>query len=82
MDGTTTVGVDKQSTRHTSTPKGRFVLRADSIRPYNCGGRAADGSTTSRPLQLVYTIQPGAVENPKLRACASRLGVQYRHRVG
>ena len=23
------------STRHTSTPKGRFVLRADSIRPYN-----------------------------------------------
>ena len=28
------VGVDEQSTRHTSTPKGRFVLRADSIRPY------------------------------------------------
>ena len=27
-------GVDEQSTRHTSTPKGRFVLRADSIRPY------------------------------------------------
>ena len=26
-------------------------LRADAIRPYNCGGRAADGSTDSRPLQ-------------------------------
>ena len=34
-----------------STPKGHFVLRADSILPYNCGGRAADGSTNSRPLQ-------------------------------
>ena len=43
MDGTPPVGVDEQSTRHTSTPEGRFVLRADSIRPYNCGGRAADG---------------------------------------
>ena len=28
------------SARHTSTPKGRFVLRADAIRPYNCGGGA------------------------------------------
>ena len=34
------VGVDEQSTRHTSTPKGRFVLRADAIRPYNYGGTA------------------------------------------
>ena len=34
-------------TRHTSTPKGRFVLRADSIRPYNCGGKATDGATNS-----------------------------------
>ena len=60
-----------------STPKGRFVLRADAIRPcnpygklvpfneqldcariraagsrpYNRGGKAADGSTDSRPLQ-------------------------------
>ena len=25
----------------TSTPKGRFVLRADSIRPYSLGGEAA-----------------------------------------
>ena len=41
------------SARHTSTPKGRFVLRADSIRPYGCGGKAADGSTGSRPLQGV-----------------------------
>ena len=32
------------STRHTSTPKGRFVLRADAIRPYNYGGRAAEGA--------------------------------------
>ena len=34
-------GVDEQSTRHTSTPKGRFVLRADSIRPYGSSGEAA-----------------------------------------
>ena len=61
-----------------STPKGRFVLRADSILPYSCGGRAADGSTSSRPLQLVYTIQPGTVENPKLRADSIR---PYRGRV-
>ncbi len=39
MDGTTHCGVDKQSTRHTSTPKGRFVLRADSIRPYSPMGK-------------------------------------------
>ena len=43
-------GSTRMSTRHTSTPKGRFVLRADSIRPYSCGGKAADGSTISRPL--------------------------------
>ena len=53
MNAHATVGVDWQSTRHTSTPKGRFVPRADSIRPYSCGGRAADGSTDSRPLQSV-----------------------------
>ncbi len=41
MDGTTPVGFDEQSTRHTSTPKGRFVLRADSIRPYGSSGEAA-----------------------------------------
>ena len=29
------------STRHTSTPKGRFVLRADAIRPYGLSGEAA-----------------------------------------
>ena len=34
MDGTTPLGVDEHIDRHTSTPKGRFVLRADSIRPY------------------------------------------------
>ena len=27
------------------------TLRADFSRPYSCGGRAADGSTASRPLQ-------------------------------
>ena len=29
-------------------------VRADFIRPYNCGGRAADGSAARRPIQLVY----------------------------
>ena len=66
------VGVDEQSTRHTSTPKGRFVLRADSIRPYNCGGKAADGSTTSRPLQGVCKTvseqqRTGRVREPTYR---------------
>ena len=38
MNGTPPCRVDEQSARHTSTPKGRFVLRADAIRPYNpCG---------------------------------------------
>ena len=34
-------GSTRMSTRHTSTPKGRFVLRADSIRPYR--GRVRNG---------------------------------------
>ena len=55
MDGTPPVGVDEYVDPTQSTPKGRFVLRADSIRPYgvwqDCGGKAADGSTASRPLQ-------------------------------
>ena len=34
---------------------------------YNCGGRAADGSTTSRPLQDVR-VHPGAFWKPGLRA--------------
>ena len=46
-----TVGVDEYVDPAQSTPKGRFVLRAASSRPYNCGGKAADGSTNSRPLQ-------------------------------
>ena len=25
-------------------PEGVLVLRADAIRPYNCGGRAAEGA--------------------------------------
>ena len=57
MDGTTPcrgrLAVDPAQ----STPKGRFVLRADSIRPYSCGGRAADGSTISRPLQMAAATQ-------------------------
>ena len=40
------------STRHTSTPKGRFVLRADSIRPYSLGGEAAAIHQTARLRQL------------------------------
>ena len=60
------------STRHTSTPKGRFVLRADSIRPYNCGGKAADGSTARHPLQLTYANRflsgtlPGGAGNQRI----------------
>ena len=65
------VGVDEQSTRHTSTPKGRFVLRADAIRPYSCGGKAADGATSSRPLQLAYAIYPTA-QSQDVRAAGSR----------
>ena len=47
------VGVDEQSTRHTSTPKGRFVLRADSIRPYS-GVRKSAGclQKSEEPLFL------------------------------
>ena len=52
MDGTTPCRGRRAVDPAQSTPKGRFVLRADSIRPYNCGGRAADGSTASRPLQF------------------------------
>ena len=47
------VGIDEQSTRHTSTPKGRFVLRADSIRPY-------------APYSGLC-VQPGACKNPRSR---------------
>ena len=31
------IGIDEHIDPAQSTPKGRFVLRADSIRPYNCG---------------------------------------------
>ena len=38
MDGTTPCRGRRAYRPGTSTPKGRFVLRADSIRPYNpCG---------------------------------------------
>ena len=36
-----------------NTPRCPGSLRAAMSRPYNCGGTAADGSTTSRPLQGV-----------------------------
>ena len=39
MDGTTTCGSTSMSTRHKAPPKGRFVPRADSIRPYNPYGK-------------------------------------------
>ena len=42
MDGATPCRGRRAVDPSQSTPKGRFVLRADSIRPYNCGGRAAD----------------------------------------
>ena len=56
-----------------STPKGCFVLRADFIRPYNCGGRAADGAAARRPLQLVYPNRflsgglPGRLGHQRMR---------------
>ena len=48
------VGVDEQSTRHTSTPKGHFVLRADSIRPY--GWLARTGFLSGSAYQMVNSI--------------------------
>ena len=47
MDGTPPVGGDEQSPRHTSTPKGRFVLRADSIRPYGLSREAGSVHLTA-----------------------------------
>ena len=41
------------STRHTSTPKGRFVLRADAIRPYNCGAKGRFVPTVSYSSESV-----------------------------
>ena len=38
---------DEQSTRHTSIPKGRFVLRADSIRPYGLSREAGSVHLTA-----------------------------------
>ena len=58
-------------TWHTSTPEGRFVLRADSIRPYNCGGCAARVDCSSTPTVGGYT-QPGTCEYPGLRADSIR----------
>ena len=53
------VGVDQQSTRHTSTPKGRFVLRADSIRPYSsvCV-QPADRYTPTSVMKKIDFPQP------------------------
>ena len=47
-------------------------FRADSIRPYNCGGRAADGSTCSSPPIVGMCTQPAASLNPGMRAAGSR----------
>ena len=38
------------STRHTSTPKGCFVLRADSIRPYSPMGKLLPFIERFRPV--------------------------------
>ena len=47
-------------------------FRADSIRPYNCGGRAADGSTCSSPPTVDVCTQPAASLNPGIREAGSR----------
>ena len=41
MDGTTPCRGRRAVDPAQSTPKGRFVLRADSIRPYGSSGEAA-----------------------------------------
>ena len=50
------------STRHKHTPKGRFVLRADSIRPYSLGGEAAAIQRTAllRSLREAKSLPYGA----------------------
>ena len=40
------------STRHKRTPKGRFVLRADSIRPYSLGGEAVPFNAPLCPVRF------------------------------
>ena len=45
------------STRH-NTPKGRFVLRADSIRPYSLGGEAAAVHPTALSRQVLGGFHP------------------------
>ena len=50
------------STRHKHTLKGRFVLRADSIRPYSLGGEAAaiHRTTQLRAFQEAKSLPYGA----------------------
>ena len=43
---------------------GGTAARADAIRPYSCGGRAADGSTARRPLQ---GVAPSILVLPEIR---------------
>ncbi len=52
------------SARHTSTPKGRFVLRADAIRPYGLSGEAA----TFHPTALFRHARADSIR--PYRACA------------
>ena len=66
MDGTPPVGVDEQSTRHEAPRGGRFVLRADSIRPYNCGDRAA-------PADNVCKCSAGKKSPLRLRGGATHI---------
>ena len=61
------------STRHTSTPKGRFVLRADAIRPYNCGGKAVDGSTYSSTPTRAYRLKVCTTWLPPGGSCQTAL---------
>ena len=64
------------------------MLRADSIRPHNCGGRAADGSTASRPLQLVYPNRflsgalPGGLGHQRMRTIPVALLFRWHCRPG
>ena len=70
-------GGDKQSPRHTSTLKGRFVLRADFIRPYgvwqDCGGKAADGSTCSSTPTRAYRLKVCTAWLPPGGSCQTAL---------
>ena len=67
------VGVDEHIDPAQSTLKGRFVLRADSILPYNCGGRAADGSTNMSTPTRAYRLKVCTTWLPPGGSCQTAL---------